>query len=153
MKEDIKWMEIAIKEALFAQSKGEVPVGAILVKNNCLIAKSHNSSITNNDPTAHAEINLIRKAGILLNNYRLNDTTLYVTLEPCAMCFGAMMHARIKRLVYGAYDLKTGVCGSCDDLQKAKFFNHHIHVDGGILETENQNILKDFFKKIRLTKK
>ena len=153
MNEDEKWMRLAIKEAILAESEGEVPVGAVLIKNELLIAKAHNQSISKSDATAHAEMLLIQAAGKKLKNYRLNETTLYVTLEPCAMCFSAMMHARIKRVVYGAYDSKTGVCGSCDDLRNAKFFKHRINITGGVLKLENQKILKSFFKNLRLLKK
>jgi tRNA(adenine34) deaminase len=150
MTKDEKWMFLAIEEAKLAESEGEVPVGAVLVKEDLLIAKSHNQSILKNDATAHAEMQIIQSAGKKLKNYRLNETILYVTLEPCAMCFGAMIHARIERIVYGAYDSKTGVCGSCGDLRNARFFKHHIDITSGVLELENQNILKSFFKKLRL---
>jgi tRNA(adenine34) deaminase len=153
MNEDEKWMRLAIKEAILAESEGEVPVGAVLIKNELLIAKAHNQSISKSDATAHAEMLLIQAAGKKLKNYRLNETTLYVTLEPCAMCFSAMMHARIKRVVYGAYDSKTGVCGSCDDLRNAKFFKHRINITSGVLKLENQKILKTFFNNLRLLKK
>jgi tRNA(adenine34) deaminase len=153
MTKDEKWMLLAIQEAKLAESEGEIPVGAILVKEDLLIAKAHNQSILKNDATAHAEIQAIQLAGKELKNYRLNGTTLYVTLEPCAMCFGAMIHARIERIVYGAYDSKTGVCGSCGDLRNAKFFKHRIEITSGVLELENENILKSFFKKLRSSKK
>jgi tRNA(adenine34) deaminase len=153
MKKDEKWMLLAIKEAKLAESEGEVPVGAVLVKEDLLIAKAHNQSILKNNATAHAEMQTIQLAGKKLNNYRLNGTTLYVTLEPCAMCFGAMIHARIERIVYGAYDSKTGVCGSCGDLRNAMFFKHSIVVTSGVLEVENQKILKSFFNNLRLLKK
>ncbi|HIF46860.1 tRNA adenosine(34) deaminase TadA, partial [Candidatus Thioglobus sp.] len=110
--QDEKWMALAIEQALLAQAIDEVPVGAVLVQDNQLIASAHNQPISTNDPTAHAEIQLLRAAGKKLNNYRLPNTTLYVTLEPCTMCLGAMIHARISRVVFGAYDEKTGVCGS-----------------------------------------
>ena len=102
MSNDEKWMRIAIEEANLAMDKNEVPVGAVLVKNDTLIAQAHNKPITKNDPTAHAEIQLLRKAGEQQKNYRLPESTLYVTIEPCTMCFGAMVHARIDRIVYGA---------------------------------------------------
>ena len=145
MTDDEKWMSLAIKQAIKAKKEGEVPIGAILVKEGLLIAKSYNQPITKNDATAHAEIQLLRKAGNKLQNYRLNGSTLYVTLEPCAMCFGAMMHARIERIVYGAYDQKTGVCGSCDDLTNVDYFKHKIDITGGILEKECKRILQSFF--------
>jgi tRNA(adenine34) deaminase len=107
-----KWMKLALEQARLAQAMSEVPVGAVLVQDDQLIASTHNQPISNNDPTAHAEIQLLRAAGKQLNNYRLPNTTLYVTLEPCTMCLGAMIHARVSRIVFGAYDQKTGVCGS-----------------------------------------
>lgn len=145
MNYDIKWMELAIKEAEKAESIGEVPVGAILIKNNEIISSSHNQIITQNDPTAHAEIIAIRNAGKKIENYRIVDSTLYVTLEPCAMCFSAIIHARIKRLVFGAFDKKTGVCGSCVNLVNANFYNHKIEVYGGILEETCSHLLRNFF--------
>ena len=149
MNTDEKWMQIAIEEAKLAMRKNEIPVGAVLVKNDRLIAQSHNQPIKTNDPTAHAEIQLLRKAGLQLKNYRLIGSTLYVTLEPCAMCFGAMIHARIERIVFGASDPKTGVCGSCINLNKENFFNHKISITGGILKNESSKLLKLFFKSKR----
>ena len=143
---DEKWMKIALIEAKLAMDENEVPVGAILVQGNNLIAKAHNQPIKKNDPTAHAEIQVLRKAGEKLKNYRLAKTTLYVTLEPCAMCFGAMIHARINRVVYGASDFKSGVCGSTINLSTKSIFNHQISVSGGVLEHECKNILQSFFK-------
>ena len=143
---DEKWMKIALIEAKLAMDENEVPVGAILVQGNNLIAKAHNQPIKKNDPTAHAEIQVLRKAGEKLKNYRLAKTTLYVTLEPCAMCFGAMIHARIERVVFGASDFKSGVCGSTIDLSSESIFNHQISVSGCILEHECKNILQSFFK-------
>ena len=143
---DEKWMKIAISEALLAMNENEVPVGAILVQDNNLITQAHNRPIKNNDPTAHAEIEVLRKAGEKLQNYRLAKTTLYVTLEPCAMCLGAMIHARIERVVFGASDPKSGVCGSTIDLSSESIFNHQISVSGGVLEYECKNILQSFFK-------
>ena len=146
MIEDEKWMSLAIKEAIKAEKEGEVPVGAILVKDGLLIAKAHNQPISKNDATAHAEIQLIRVAGNKLQNYRLNGSTLFVTLEPCAMCFGAMVHARIERIVYGAHDPKTGVCGSSTDLRNLNCFKHQINITGGILQHDCSQILHTFFK-------
>ena len=143
---DEKWMKIAIDEAHLAMDENEIPVGAVLVQDNKLIAQAHNRPIINNDPTAHAEIELLRKAGEKLQNYRLPKMTLYVTLEPCAMCFGAMIHARIERLVFGASDFKSGVCGSTINLSTKSIFNHQISVSGGVLEHECKNILQSFFK-------
>ena len=149
MSNDEQWMRIAIEEASLAMDKNEVPVGAVLVKNDTLIAQAHNKPITKNDPTAHAEIQLLRKAGEQQKNYRLTESTLYVTLEPCAMCFGAMVHARIDRIVYGASDPKTGVCGSRMNLNEENFFNHKISITSGILEKESSELLKLFFKSRR----
>jgi tRNA(adenine34) deaminase len=146
MSEDEKWMQYAIREANIAKDKGEVPVGSIIVQNNQIIAKAHNCPISKNNPTAHAEIEVLRKVGKKLMNYRLPKTTLYVTLEPCAMCLGAMIHARIERVVFGASDPKSGVCGSTIDLLSESIFNHQISVSGGVLEDECKNILKSFFK-------
>ena len=145
MNEDEKWMQIAIHEAIKAEKEGEVPVGAILVKDGLVIAKAHNQPISTNDATAHAEIQLIRAAGKIQENYRLTGTSLYVTLEPCAMCLGAMMHARIKRIVYGAHDPKTGVCGSSENLIDANCFNHKIDLVSGVLENQCKQLLKKFF--------
>ena len=149
MNEDEKWMNIAISEAHLAKNVGEIPVGAVIIQNDKLIAKAHNQPIVNHDPTAHAEVEALRKAGRKLKNYRLPRTTLYVTLEPCAMCLGAMMHARIERVVFGASDPKTGVCGSKADLTSEAFFNHRIKVQGGVLEKETKNLLQSFFKSRR----
>ena len=145
MNEDEKWMSLALEQARKAEEEGEVPVGAILVKDGLLIAKAHNQPISTNDPTAHAEIQLIRAAGKKLKNYRLTGTSLYVTLEPCAMCLRAIMHARVERLVFGAYDSKTGVCGSSENLMDAKCFNHKIDLVSGVLENECRQLLKNFF--------
>ena len=149
MNNDEKWMTLAIKQAVKADNEEEVPVGAVLIKDGQLIAQAHNQPISTNDATAHAEIQLLRAAGQLLKNYRLIDTTIYVTLEPCAMCLGAMMHARIKRMVYGASDPKTGVCGSHVDLSSESFFNHEMEISGGVLEKECKELLQSFFKSRR----
>jgi len=149
MNNDEKWMKVAISEANLAKIEGEIPVGAVLILNDKLIAKAHNQPILNHDPTAHAEVEVLRKAGKKLKNYRLSGSILYVTLEPCIMCLGAIMHARIERLVFGASDLKTGVCGSKADLTSEAFFNHKIKLNGGVLEEENKEILQLFFKSKR----
>jgi len=149
MSNDEKWMALAIKQAIKADTEGEVPVGAVIVKDGQLIAQAHNQPISTNDATAHAEIRLLRAAGKHQKNYRLIDTTVYVTLEPCAMCLGAMMHARISRMVYGASDPKTGVCGSRADLTNESFFNHEMEISGGVLEKECKELLQSFFKSRR----
>jgi len=119
------------------------------VMNNKVISRAHNQSISQNDPTSHAEINALRNAAKKIDNYRLTDTTLYVTLEPCAMCYGAIIHARISRLVFGAFDVKTGVCGSSTNLHDQACFNHKPNIIGGVLEEDCSFILRDFFKERR----
>ena len=149
LNDDEKWMELAIKQALKADKVGEVPVGAVIIKDGKLIAQAHNQPISTNDPTAHAEIQLLRAAGRHQKNYRLIGTTIYVTLEPCAMCLGAMMHARIARMVFGTSDPKTGVCGSRADLTTESFFNHEMEISGGVLEKECMKLLQSFFNSRR----
>ena len=146
MNEDEKWMSLALEQAVEAEEEGEVPVGAILVKDGLVIARAHNQPISKNDATAHAEIQLLRAGGKKLKNYRLINTTLYVTLEPCAMCFGAIINARVGRIVYGAYDLKTGVCGSSNDLRSLNCYTNQINITGGVLKNECSQILHTFFK-------
>lgn len=153
MLNDEKWMKLAIQEAKKAENIGEVPVGAIIVKDDLIISRGHNHLISISDPTAHAEIQAIRSAGLFLKNYRMTELTLYVTLEPCVMCLGAIMNARIKRLVYGAFDPKTGVCGSCENLTNAKFFNHKLLIEGGILEGDCKKLLQKFFRDKRKNRK
>ena len=143
-------MRLAIEEAIKAQLKGEIPVGAVLTVNEKIISTAHNLSISHSDPTSHAEINAIRKSSENLGNYRLTGATLYVTLEPCAMCYGAIIHARITRLVFGAYDTKTGVCGSSIKLHEQECFNHVPEIIGGVLEEDCSLILRDFFKERRI---
>ena len=143
---DSQWMTLALEQALLAEKIGEVPVGAVLIKEDELIASAHNQPILNNDPTAHAEIQVLRRAGEVLHNYRLPNTILYVTLEPCAMCLGAMIHARVSRLVFAAHDEKTGVCGSCTDLQNNPCFNHQIKITSGVLKAECKTLLQQFFQ-------
>jgi len=146
---DTYWMQQAIELARKAASEDEVPVGAVLVKDNQLISEGWNQPIQNNDPSAHAEMMAIRYAGQSLENYRLIDTTLYVTLEPCSMCVGAMIHARVKRLVFGAFDSKTGAAGTAINLINDVAHNHKIEVLGGLLETECKQLLQDFFRQKR----
>ena len=145
MNDDETWMQIAINESSAAKGEDEVPVGAVIVRNGQLIAQAHNQPISTNDPTAHAEILAIRKAGEKEKNYRLVGATLYVTLEPCLMCLGALMHARIERIVFGAKNTKHGCCGSLLDMTNDKQFNHRAIVTGGILEKQCQEILRSFF--------
>lgn len=146
MNNDEHWMRIAIQEALEAEKEGEVPVGAVLVIDDVLIAKSHNQPILKNDPTAHAEIQALRNTGKALKNYRFVDANMYVTLEPCSMCIGAMIHARVSKVIFGAYDSKSGACGSCIDLQNQNFYNHKIKIYGGVLEQDCKKLLYSFFK-------
>ncbi|SDK17349.1 tRNA(adenine34) deaminase [Methylophilus rhizosphaerae] len=150
--QDEDFMRMAIALALAAASQGEVPVGAVVVKNGEVIGRGQNAPISLNDPTAHAEIQAMRQAAQHLGNYRLVDCTLYVTLEPCAMCSGAIQHARIARLVYGASDLKTGCCGSVVDLMAEQKLNHHCTVTQSELAEECGQLLSTFFRQRRLEK-
>lgn len=146
---DESWMRYAIRLAQRAEQNGEIPVGAVLVNNEKVIAEGLNQVIEMHDSTAHAEIVAIRQAGRKIENYRLINTTLYVTLEPCVMCMGAISHARIKRLVFGAFDEKRGAVCNALHLTDAAFLNHHVHWCGGILEESCSQLLKDFFVKRR----
>ena len=147
--QDESWMRHALRLAQRAESQGEVPVGAVLVKDDVVVAEGWNSPIYSHDATAHAEINALREAGRRLGNYRLVDTTLYVTLEPCVMCMGAIVHARIQRLVFGAYDPKRGAVCNALELAAADFLNHAVAWDGGVLQSECAMLLKDFFQQKR----
>ena len=146
---DTEYMQIALNLAHQAALNGEVPVGAIIVKDGVIIGCGSNAPIGLHDPTAHAEIIAMREAAQHLGNYRLVDCTLYVTLEPCAMCSGAMQHARIEKLVYGASDPKTGACGSVINLMAEPKLNHHTEVVGGVLAEECGAVLTAFFKQRR----
>jgi tRNA(adenine34) deaminase len=147
---DALHMEQAIAQARNAEALGEVPVGAVVVKDGQIIAVGYNHPIGGHDPTLHAEIVALRNAARVLGNYRLPGCELYVTLEPCVMCAGAMMHARISRVVYGATDPKTGACGSVLDLFAQEKLNHHTEVSGGVLAEECGVLLKEFFAARRL---
>ena len=151
--DDEYWMQHAIEAARIAEQMDEVPVGAALVKDNQLIATSSNSSIHLNDPSAHAEVLVLRKSSEILRNYRLPGTVLYVTLEPCMMCAGAMLHARIERLVFGAYDEKTGVAGGCFNWLEDDKHMHKVKVHGGVLKNECSAMLQQFFKNKRKSAK
>jgi tRNA(adenine34) deaminase len=140
-----RWMGEALAVAADAQARGEVPVGAVVVRDGAVIGRGGNSPLAANDPTAHAEIGALREAARALGNYRLAGCDLYVTLEPCAMCAGAIMHARIRRLVFGAFDPKTGACGSVVDLFADPRLNHHTTVQGGIAAGQCGNLLSAFF--------
>jgi len=146
---DEEWMSLALIEAKKAMVNSEIPVGAVIVSDDNLLSVGHNNPISDIDPTSHAEINAIRNAAIKVGNYRLTNTTIYITLEPCTMCYGAIIHARISRVVFGAYDPKTGVCGSSFNLHEQAYFNHTPHITGGILEEDCSLILKEFFKEKR----
>jgi tRNA(adenine34) deaminase len=150
--EDIRYMHQALTLAKIAAQQGEVPVGAIVVKNGEIIGQGSNAPIGLHDPTAHAEIIAMRQAAQHLGNYRLVDCTLYVTLEPCAMCSGAIQHARIAKLVYGATDPKTGACGSVVNLMSEPKLNHHTEVISGLLAEECGAELSTFFKQRRAQK-
>jgi len=140
------FMSLAIEEAKVASKNNEVPVGAIIVANNNVVSSGHNLSIENSDPTSHAEINALRNASKIINNYRMPDYSIYVTLEPCMMCYGALVHARVSEIFFGAYDKKTGCCGSCLNPLNFKFLNHQPKITGGIMEKECADILKNFFR-------
>ena len=144
--EDEKWMEFALHEALKAENEGEVPVGAIIVKNNKIIAKGFNQTIQMHDACAHAEVEAIRQAGKNNNNHRLVGSTLYVTLEPCLMCFGAIIQARIDRIVFGAYDPKSSTCSFFQSNKNYLGLNHQLLISSGVLEKQSSSILKNFFK-------
>ncbi len=139
-------MREALLLAAHAAALGEVPVGAVVVNDGQIIGRGFNQSITSNDPTAHAEIVALRDASQRLKNYRLVDCDLFVTLEPCMMCVGAMLHARVKRVVFGARDPKTGACGSVINLPAEERLNHHATFEGGVLSDECSVILKAFFQ-------
>ncbi|VFP79464.1 tRNA adenosine(34) deaminase TadA [Candidatus Erwinia haradaeae] len=149
---DEHWMRHAISLANNAQNQGEVPIGAIVVLHNKVIGEGWNQPITLNDPTAHAEIIALRQAAQTLRNYRLIHSTLYVTLEPCSMCAGAILYSRIYRLVYGARSSKNSSITSCIDTLGYKGTNHHVHIKYGILDKECSNILRKFFYKKRIKK-
>ena len=146
---DAIWMRQALDQARNAWALGEVPVGAIIVRDGEVIATGFNQPIGNHDPTAHAEIMALRAAATILGNYRLPGCELFVTLEPCAMCAGAMMHARLARVVYGATDPKTGACGSIVDLFAQERLNHHTQLVGGVLADECGALLREFFAERR----
>jgi tRNA(adenine34) deaminase len=146
---DDAWMAEALALARAARERGEVPVGAVVVKDGAIIGRGGNAPVAHNDPTAHAEIAALREAARTLGNYRLPGCELFVTLEPCAMCAGAIMHARVARLVYGARDPKTGACGSIIDLFAERRLNHHATVTGGVCAVECGKLLSDFFAERR----
>ena len=142
---DARWMCEALSLAHAAQARGEVPVGAVVVRDGGIIGRGGNAPVADSDPTAHAEIAALREAGRTLGNYRLPGCEIYVTIEPCAMCAGAILHARIGRVVFGARDPKTGACGSVVDLFAEPRLNHHATVTGGVLAAECGSLLSAFF--------
>ena len=143
-------MREALKEAKKGWLGGEVPVGALLIgQSNEILARDHNRCVSRNDPTAHAEILVIRQAAKLLENYRLNGTSMVVTIEPCPMCMGAIINARLDTLVFGAFDLKSGAAGSIDNLSDDGRFNHRLKVIPGIMERQCRELMQGFFRKRR----
>jgi len=148
-RDDQYFMGLAIEQARLAEAAGEVPVGAVLVKDGEVVAAAGNAPISTNDPSGHAEMRVIRAAGEALKNYRLNDTTLYVTLEPCPMCAGALVNARVVTVVYGAQDFKAGAGGTVYDLLRSDRLNHRLEVRGGVLEPECRELLQAFFRQRR----
>jgi tRNA(adenine34) deaminase len=143
---DEQWMRRALELARHAENLGEVPVGAVLVGRDGLVAEGRNAPVASLDPTAHAEIQALRAAGKALHNYRLPGTTLYVTMEPCPMCAGALVHARVSRLVFGVQDFRAGAAGTVFDIVRAPEVNHRLEVTGGVLESECRKLVQDFFR-------
>jgi tRNA(adenine34) deaminase len=142
---DVFFMQAALQQAQLAAVSGEVPVGAVLVAKDEVVAAGHNRTLLDHDPSGHAEVVVLRQAAKSAGNHRLIDATLYVTLEPCAMCVGAIVQARIARVVFGAYDQKAGALGSAIDLSDSSAFNHRFEIQGGLLADDSAAILKDFF--------
>jgi tRNA(adenine34) deaminase len=147
--QDLHYMQLALKHAALAPAIGEIPVAAVLVQQDTVLATAHNYRESLQDPTAHAEMIVIRQAAEHLRSWRLTDTTLYVTLEPCPMCAGAVVQSRIGRLVFGAWDPKAGACGSILDIPSERRLNHRVEVVGGLLEHECQALLQKFFRPLR----
>lgn len=148
---DLAFMRLALEQARKASAQDEVPIGALLVRGDQILTQAHNFRELWQDPTAHAEMVVIREAATQSGSWRLTDTTLYVTLEPCAMCIGAIILARIPRLVFGAMDPKAGACGSILNVPAERRLNHRVAVTGGVLEQESQELLQKFFKNLRQT--
>ena len=146
---DKLYMAEALKEATAAEEKGDVPVGAVMISGGEVVGRGRNRKEAGQDPTAHAEMEAIREAAGKLGRWRLTGTTLYVTLEPCAMCMGALIQARVERLVFACFDPKAGAAGSLYDLSKDKRLNHSIEVTTGVMEAEGEAVLKGFFKGLR----
>ena len=146
MDKDLIFMKRAFEQALLGFDKEEIPVGAVVVYKNEIIAEAHNESIQKTDPTSHAEIEAIRKAAIKIGNYRLTGATMYVTLEPCLMCCGALIHARFNKVIFSTLDKKSGAVVSNGSLLEAKFINHQVKFEQGLLQEESSELLKKFFK-------
>jgi len=149
MKNDQYWMAHALDLAKKAEEQGEVPVGAVIIRDDNILGEGWNQPITQHDSTAHAEIQALRAACAHVENYRLPGATLYVTLEPCIMCAGAIIHARIERVVYATKEPKTGAVGSCFDIFNTQQLNHYVHCEHGVLADESTQLLQDFFKSRR----
>ncbi|PCI94271.1 tRNA-specific adenosine deaminase [Candidatus Aerophobetes bacterium] len=149
MKDDSSYMKLALKQAKIAYKKNEVPVGSVLVCDGIILAKSHNLVEVMKDATAHAEMLCIKKASQMLGSWRLLGTTLYTTLEPCSMCYGAIMLSRVKRVVFAAKDIRHGACGSWVDLSKEKHPTHVLEINSGLYEDEASSLMKEFFQKRR----
>jgi tRNA(adenine34) deaminase len=149
---DEQWMQLALEQARLAAAAGEVPVGAVLVKNNEVIATGFNQPIGRCDPTAHAEVIVLRNAAQTLSNYRVPETTLYVTIEPCAMCAGALVHARVQRLVFGAPEPRAGAVVSTLQLLEGGQLNHRVEVEGGVLADQCAELMQTFFRQRRANK-
>jgi tRNA(adenine34) deaminase len=145
LRDDAAWMQLALEQARLAEHSGEVPVGALVIRDGEILGRGFNRNLLDNDPTAHAEVVAIREAAINIGNHRLPGCTLFCTIEPCAMCAGAMIHARLARLVYGAADLKAGAAGSVLDVINHPQLNHKMQVTAGVLEEECSRLLKAFF--------
>ena len=153
MKGDIHWMQRAFELAENAKAHDEVPVGAVIVLDKQIIGEGWNQPISSNDPTAHAEIMALRDAGEKIGNYRLSNATIYVTLEPCTMCAGAIIHARLAKLVYAVDDPKTGACGSVFNLLQTEELNHKVEIEKGVMEEECRSLIQSFFKEKRAKQK
>ena len=147
--QDLTFMRMALEEASRAPAVGEVPIAALIVQNSQVLAQTHNYRELWQDPTAHAEVIAIRAAAIALGTWRLTDTTLYVTVEPCSMCIGAIILARISRVVFGAWDPKAGACGSVFNFTNEPRLNHRVEIIGGLLEQESQALIQQFFRQLR----
>jgi tRNA(adenine34) deaminase len=148
-RDDDAWMELALEQAALAAQAGEVPVGALVIKDGEIIGRGHNRNLLDNDPTAHAEVVALREAAARLRNHRLSGCVLFATIEPCSMCAGALIHARIARLVYGAADIKAGAAGSVLEVLNHPRLNHKMEVTAGVLGDRCSEIIQDFFRRKR----